>query len=159
MKKVLFPIVLSLLVGGQALAAHPTDTLTILRYRALPVTKLTAPMETDSPLLTDFIAPVDTVIRLEGGRLYRLSTAILSTSYEKASLMVSCTMPYKLYFDGKVLGEKNRVLTDPQEDHYDLTIYPLCTAYSVHCHRGKRLGQVGYVGRPREIRSYHLPQY
>lgn len=25
--------------------------------------------------------------------------------------MVSCTMPYKLYFDGKVLGEKNRVLT------------------------------------------------
>lgn len=90
MKKVLFPIVLSLLVGGQALAAHPTDTLTILRYRALPVTKLTAPMETDSvnlygksrdsftsltdlsmvvpdsPLLTDFTAPADTVIRLEG---------------------------------------------------------------------------------------------
>ena len=148
MKKVLFPIVLSLLVGGPALAAHPTDTLTILRYRALPVTKLTAPMETDSvnlygksrdsftsltdlpivapdsPLLTDFTAPADTVIRLEGGRLYRLSTAILSTSYEKASLMVSCTMPYKLYFDGKVLGEKNRVQADPQEDHYDLTVYP-----------------------------------
>lgn len=148
MKKVLLPLVLSVLAGGQALAALPTDTLTILHYRALPATKLTAPVQTDSVnlygksrdsfttstdqpavaadshLLSDLIAPADTVIRLEGGKLYRLSTALLSTAYEKATLLVSCTMPYKLFFDGKVIGQKNRVLDSPREDQFDLTIYP-----------------------------------
>lgn len=148
MKKVLLSLVLSVLVGGQALAALPTDTLTILHYRALPATKLIAPMQTDSvnlygksrdsfttstdqpavaadsPLLSDLIAPADTVIRLEGGKLYRLSTALLSTAYEKATLLVSCTMPYKLSFDGKVIGQKNRVLDSSREDQFDLTIYP-----------------------------------
>ena len=148
MKNVLLPLVLSVLAGGQALAALPTDTLTILHYRALPATKLTAPMQTDSVnlygksrdsfttstdqpavaadshLLSDLIAPADTVIRLEGGKLYRLSTALLSTAYEKATLLVSCTMPYKLFFDGKVIGQKNRVLDSPREDQFDLTIYP-----------------------------------
>ena len=51
MKKVLLPLVLSVLAGGQALAALPSDTLTILHYRALLATKLTAPMQTDSCLL------------------------------------------------------------------------------------------------------------
>lgn len=78
----------------------------------------------DSPLLSDLIAPADTVIRLEGGKLYRLSTALLSTAYEKATLLVSCTMPYKLSFDGKVIGQKNRVLDSSREDQFDLTIYP-----------------------------------
>lgn len=147
MNKTLLSLVALLAPLTVAMAA-PADTLVLQHYKALPPVELTQPALTDSvnlrgqqyddfdrltglprvdlddALLSDLAAGEDGRVMLEGGRIHTLSASLLSTSYEEATLEVDCRMPYKVSFDGKVLGERSRTLTDAAPDTYSLKVYP-----------------------------------